>query len=319
MQNSPLCNPNSKDNLRVVLHITWLGAWINLGLSALKMLAGILGHSQVLIADAVHSLSDLVTDIAVLVGARFWTQPADDSHPHGHAKIEALVTFFIGAVLTVVAFNLTWNATESLHKLLTAPESESQPTWLAFIAAVISILVKEFLYGITVWHGKRIHSSALIANAWHHRSDALSSIPAAVAVGTCILLGPHYAFLDPVGTILVSLMIIHASWKIVYPTLGSLLDAGTTQEDVQRIHDVAGAVPGVFTPHSIRIRQVGGGGIAVDMHIEVRADMTVLEAHNLSHDIERVLLAENLGVVDVAIHIEPQNAGEENVAPDVPR
>ena len=192
--------------------ITWLGMILNLALAAMKATAGIFAHSQVLVADAVHSLSDLSTDVAILVGSRFWTRPADEDHPYGHAKLETMVTVFIGLVLGVVACELIATAIHRLY-LLIEGNTFPLPGMPAFIAAVVSIIVKEWLFHRTALIGRRCRSTAILANAYHHRSDAISSIPAALAVGVCLFFGPKYSFLDPVGTILVSCMIFFFGGK----------------------------------------------------------------------------------------------------------
>ncbi|MGL4593111.1 MAG: cation diffusion facilitator family transporter [Thermoguttaceae bacterium] len=294
----------SNSNMQAIRRITWIGLWTNLVLSVIKFVAGIFGHSSVLIADAVHSLSDLLTDFAVIIGAKFWSRPADDEHPYGHAKIETLVTFLIGFALILVAFELLNEAVGSLFTLSQSSEQPA-PTVLALIAALISIVVKEYLYRITVRIGMQIKSTAVIANAWHHRSDALSSIPAALAVGTCILLGPKYTFLDPVGTIVVSLMIVHAAWNIIRPTFLAMLDAGVSREERDEMEAIVRTMQGVCDLHKLRTRRVGPTGIAVDLHVQVPGDMTVIEAHLLSHEIQTQLLQSQKEIVEVFVHIEP--------------
>ncbi|MDO4551862.1 MAG: cation diffusion facilitator family transporter [Planctomycetia bacterium] len=299
--------------LKTVNRITLFGAVINLMLSVLKLAGGILGHSQVLIADAVHSLSDLVTDAAVLMGARYWKLPADENHPYGHAKIETLVTFFIGFMLVLVGGKLMMDAILILPGFWQAKNTvmSEAPTVLALLAAIISIIVKEFLYIITVRAGQRIHSSAVIANAWHHRSDAMSSIPAALAVGCCLLFGPAYSFLDSVGTIIVGVMILQAAWKIIYPTFHILLDAGASEEKVKKIQEIVLKCPGVRHPHKIRTRYLGSQSMEVDLHVWVDPEMTVKESHVLSHMIESELHQSELGIVDVFVHVEPTSSEKE--------
>jgi cation diffusion facilitator family transporter len=168
------------DTIGAIRRVTWLGAFVNLFLTSFKFVAGILGHSSVMIADAVHSLSDLITDAAILLGMHFWSHPADQEHPYGHAKIETLVTLFIGAVLAAVGIGLLYDAVLSLIGILNQKADPPPPTWLPLSAALVSIAVKEWLYRVTVKVGMETKSSATIANAWHHRSDAMSSVPAVV-------------------------------------------------------------------------------------------------------------------------------------------
>ena len=287
-----------------VLRITWFGAVINLFLTGFKFVAGVVGHSSVLIADAVHSLSDLVTDFVILFGMRFWNCPADQRHPYGHAKIETLVTLFIGLVLALVGFGLLFEAVRSLIDILHGKMPPS-PTWLPFVAALVSIVVKEWLYQVTVKVGMTTKSSATIANAWHHRSDALSSIPAAAAVGACLLFGHEYVFLDPVGTVVVSFMILHVAWKIMLPTFAALLDSGASELQCRDIENEIRSFAEVKDLHKLRTRYVGPTGLVVDVHVLVDPNMFVTEAHSLSHRIERKLLQSGENIIDVFVHVEP--------------
>ncbi|HNZ53414.1 MAG TPA: cation diffusion facilitator family transporter, partial [bacterium] len=180
-------------NERVIKKVTLIGMVINIVLSAVKFAAGVFGNSQALIADAFHSLSDCVTDVAVIIGSTYWSAPPDESHPHGHRRIETVITAFIGLALAAVAFGMGWNAVSTM-----TDEYNKPPEMIAFIAAVISIIVKEGLYQWTAIAGKKIRSQAMIANAWHHRSDAFSSIPAAIAVIAAIIF-PGFGFIDHAG------------------------------------------------------------------------------------------------------------------------
>ncbi|MCL2710660.1 MAG: cation diffusion facilitator family transporter [Planctomycetaceae bacterium] len=288
-----------------VSRITWFGAFINLFLTAFKFVAGVVGHSSVLIADAVHSLSDLVTDVVILIGVRYWNRPADQDHPHGHAKIETLVTLFIGVVLALVGIGLIVAAVNSLIDIVNGKPPEHSPTWLALVAALVSIVVKEWLYRITVKVGMTTKSSATIANAWHHRSDALSSIPAAAAVGACLLFGPDFVFLDPVGTVVVSFMILHVAWKITQPTFAALLDSGVSELQCQAITREILTFTEVKDLHKLRTRYVGPTGLVVDVHVLVDPKMSITEGHALSHRIERKLLQSGENIIDVFVHVEP--------------
>lgn len=291
-----------------VTKITWLGAFVNVFLVVFKFIAGIFGHSSVLVADAVHSLSDLVTDAAMLLGMRYWNCPADKDHPYGHAKIETLVTLFIGIVLTLVGIGLLVGAVHSLLDILDNKPPQL-PNWLPLIAALVSIFLKEWLYRVSVKVGMFAKSSAVIANAWHHRSDALSSIPAAAAVGACVLFGPRYAILDPVGTVVVSFMIIHAAWTIVHPTFAVLLDSGASELQRQAIINEIRSFAEVKDLHKLRSRYVGPTGLVIDVHIQVDPKMTLTETHALSHRIKRKLLQSGENVIDAFVHVEPDSSG----------
>jgi len=295
---------NSSENNRAIRRVTWQGAISNLFLVGFKFAAGIWGHSSVIIADAVHSLSDLITDAAILLGMRFWSRPADQGHPYGHAKIETLVTLFIGASLATVGIGLLYGAFRLMVDIFNGVEIPS-PTWIPMLAALASIVVKEWLYRITVNVGMVAKSSATIANAWHHRSDAMSSIPAVIAIGACLLLGDKYVFLDPVGTVVVSFMIIHVSWKVMQPTFAALLDSGATESQCQAIVEMIRSFSEVNDLHKLRTRHVGPSGLALDVHILVDPNMSVTEAHALSHRIERKLLQSGVNIIDVFVHVEP--------------
>ena len=304
--NGPVSGADHSATL-AIYRITLLGAFLNLALVVLKFVAGFLGNSSVLVADAMHSLSDFVTDFVLILGAKYWAADADEGHPYGHAKLETIVTLFIGAALMIVGGRLILGAISTLSSMIfDAAYHHPMPGKIALIAALVSILVKEFLYRVTAKVGRNVHSSAVVANAWHHRSDALSSIPAALAVGCCLLWGEKYAFLDPVATVLVGGMVFYAAWIILYPTFGTLMDAGASRETIQKISEIVKATPGVSNPHHIRTRSMGQG-YDVDLHVWVNGTMTVHESHQLAHTIEKTLKqAPDLKILDVIIHIEPE-------------
>jgi cation diffusion facilitator family transporter len=288
-----------QQHLAEARRVTWVGLILNLLLSALKFVGGILGSSQAVVADAIHSLSDSVTDVAVLVGIRFWSKPPDAGHPHGHRRIETLVTVAIGALLGAVAVGLAVGALKGL-RMLDLPA----PGWIAFAAAVVSIGSKEWLYRWTVAVGRRARSPAVIANAWHHRADALSSIPAALAVAGAAI-HPAWAFLDPLGALIVSLFILQAAWRIVKPALWELVDAGASPEECDEIIRLAEETEGVANAHALRTRFVGPG-MHVDLHIQVDPEISVREGHDISEEVKSRLLDEGPSVIDVVVHLEPE-------------
>jgi len=285
-------------HVKDVRRVTWAGIVVNLLLSALKFVCGIVGSSQAVVADAVHSLSDMASDAAILVGVGYWSAPADIGHPHGHRRVETVVTLLIGVLLAGVAAALIYNAVTTLGE-----EHASTPGWIAFGAALVSIASKEILYHWTVAVGKRIKSSAVMANAWHHRSDGLSSIPAALAVlGARI--HPAWSFLDHIGAVVVSIFIFQAAWKIGWPALGELVDAGAPEQDRERIRTIAIETDGVRQVHAIRTRYVGSG-LQVDLHILVDSKMTVRQGHEIAGAVKHRLLEKGPDVVDVVVHLEP--------------
>ena len=278
--------------------ITIAGMVVNILLAALKFALGILGHSQAVVADAVHSLSDMVTDLLVLFGLKFWTAPADEQHPYGHQRIETIITLLISILLALVAFEIGWRAIKHLGDPAT-----TSPLMFAVAGPLVSILAKEILFRKTRAVGKRIHSSALIANAWHHRSDALSSIPALVTVGVAAA-APRWAFLDSLGAVLVAGLIAKVAWEIAYPALSELSERGADDEDVRVIAGLAESVDGVCSIHRLRTRRLGAGWF-VDLHALVDGNLLVREGHDIATQIQHLLLEEGPAVVDVTVHIEP--------------
>ncbi|MGE4297265.1 MAG: cation diffusion facilitator family transporter [Desulfovibrionaceae bacterium] len=285
------------DATREVTFVTAVGLGCNLVLSAAKFAAGVLGHSQAMVADAVHSLSDMVTDLVIIVCARYWSKPADASHPYGHQRIETLVTLCIGAALASVAVGLSYDALVSLDG---APRPI--PKGIACGAALVSIVVKEWLYRWTVAVGRRVHSRAVVANAHHHRSDALSSIPVAAATGIAAFV-PGWSMLDPVGAVVVSIFILKTAWDVAGPALHELMDRGATPERIARITALAESVAGVRDVHAVRSRYQGEG-LHLDMHVEVDPLISVHDGHLIAEMVKECLLDET-DIEDVVVHIEP--------------
>ena len=278
--------------------VTWVGLLSNVLLAALKFLLGILGKSQAVVADAVHSVSDMVTDFAVLIGVKYWSAPPDKDHPYGHWRIEIIITGFIGIALAAVAVGLGYNAIKTLKEPCVA-----KPSWIAIIGAAVSVIVKELLYRWNAKIGKKVKSSALIANAWHHRSDAMSSIPALVAVGIAVI-KPQWAFVDRIGAIVVSLIILKVSWDIVLPALRKLSDSGVSVKENVHIRSLALKVPGVKDAHAIRTRDAGHG-IFIDMHVLVDGNISVSEGHSIAEKVQEEIIKNGPDVLDVVVHIEP--------------
>jgi len=290
-----------------IRRVTWIGLGVNLGLAALKMAAGIFGHSRAVVADAVHSISDCGTDVAILVGTHLWSQPRDSDHPYGHARIEAVVTILLGLVLFGVGVGIGYDA------LVSIPEKHPQPPGLAaLLAAALSIVVKEWLYRWTVRIGREVHSSAVVANAWHHRSDALSSVPAVLAVGG-VMLFPKLTFLDHVGAVAVCLLILQAAWKILRPAVGQLIDTGLPPQDCTDILEAVRAVDGVLSAHDLRTRRMGPG-IALDVHVEVDPELTVVQGHDIAENVRLRIFGHFPDVIDVVIHVDP--FGEDSRRPE---
>ena len=271
---------------------------VNVGIAAAKAVAGWMCSSQALVADAVHSLSDLVTDAAVVLGVKFWVAPADDEHPYGHGKIEALVTLFIALALMVVAYEL---GAAAVRRLMERTEA-ARPDLAACAVAVASIVLKEFLFRWTRRVARRVKSTALEANAWHHRSDALSSVPVAVAVAVAWLV-PSLAWVDSAGAILVAVFILRVSWQLSKPALQELVDADI-DDKAAAVVSVAAQVPGVRGVHKARARRYGGF-FQVDLHVQVDPSLSVAEGHDIGHAVKEAVCAAGLDVNDAVVHVEP--------------
>jgi cation diffusion facilitator family transporter len=285
-------------NIARIKRITWLGMVINIFLAGLKLALGIFGGSQALVADAVHSFSDMSTDVAVLFGVKFWSAPPDESHPYGHKRIETLITAAIGFFLGLVAIGIGYNALMSIWA-----EQAGQPSWVALIGALLSIVFKEFVYRWTVAVGKQVKSPAVVANAWHHRTDALSSIPVAIAIAAAAI-NPTWAFLDYVGAVIVSIFILHTAWGIISSTLAELIDQGVPQEDHERLATLATATPGVISVHAIRTRRMSSA-LYVDLHVMVNGYMTVEKGHEIAKEVKQNLVTNHPDAMDVVVHLEP--------------
>jgi cation diffusion facilitator family transporter len=287
--------------IRRVRRASWIGLAANVVLAAGKITAGVVGRSTAVVADGVHSVSDLVTDLALLVGTHFWGQPPDEGHPHGHRRIETLITAGIGFSLAAVGIGMGWSAIAHFNDPRVGPV-----TSIALVAAVISIIVKEWLYRWTRAQGELADSPALVANAWHHRSDAFSSVPAVLAVGTEIVL-PELYWVDRVGVLAICAFILRAAWRIFHPALQELVDAGAPPEIRRRLGALALEVEGVRSAHALRTRYTGPK-LAVDLHLEVDGALTVAEGFEIARQVKEHLLARGPSVGDVVIQVEPVKA-----------
>ena len=286
--------------------VTHLSIWVNVGLTGLKLAAGIFGRSQALIADAVHSLSDFATDIAVLVGLRFTAKPKDSDHAYGHGKYETIVAAVIGLALAYVGIRIAGSA---IHRVFDALHGEelTMPSAFAFWAAVLSIAVKEWLYRATMKVARATGSSSLVANAWHHRSDAFSSIATAAGVGAAVFLGHDWLILDPIAALFVSIFLLKVAWRIIREQIGDLTDQSLAPSVCDEILAMARGIPGIAEPHNLRTRMVGRIPV-IDMHIRLRADLPLREAHEIATALERAL-RHRFGKETIAnLHLEPYSA-----------
>ncbi|MGF1759219.1 cation diffusion facilitator family transporter [Photobacterium sagamiensis] len=294
--------------VKLIQKATWVGAIANVALALLKITVGKLTGSQALIADGVHSFSDLVTDTAILIGSRYWTAPADKEHPYGHGRFETLTNIFIGVLLAIVGIGIGWNSIDSIGH-----ESNTTPGMLAFWAAVASILVKEVLYRWTVIQSKKINSRALYANAWHHRSDALSSLPVAIAVIANYFV-PDLHYLDQIAALLVTAMILKAAFEILWPAIVEITEAEADSEIEAKIQRYAKQERDIREVHAIRSRRTGSM-ILLDFHLLVDPEMSVEKAHTITENFKSHILKQIDEVVDVIIHIEPDICAERVINP----
>ena len=295
----------SKTSLREreIYKVTIWGSVVNFVLLVLKFLAGIIGHSSAMVADAVHSLSDFITDVVVIVFVRIAGKPQDESHDYGHGKYETLATAIIGVVLLFVGVGILINSLKSIVAVWNGVVLEA-PSILAFVAAAVSIVSKEILYQYTVYKGKKFNSKAVIANAWHHRSDAFSSIGTLIGIGGAIFLGEQWRVLDPVAAFVVSLFIIKVSVELVKPCLDELLEKSLPKEMEDKILAIILSHPEVSSPHHLRTRYIGNN-IAIEVHIRMDGSMALKDAHEITKRIEASLKEEFGPETHIGIHMEP--------------
>ncbi|MBF0171220.1 MAG: cation transporter, partial [Nitrospinae bacterium] len=285
------------ERAKVASRVTWIGAAVNVLLTAVKGYAGVVGNSSAMVVDAIHSLSDLATDIVALISTRIASHGADENHPYGHGRAETIGAVLIGAALAAVGVGIAY---EVIGKLVAG--KVFIPTWPALAAAVLSIAVKEWLYWYTVIVGRRIGAKQVIANAWHHRSDAVSSVAALVGIGGAMA---GYPIFDPVAAMVVVAMIVKVGWDITRQGLQELMESTAPAETVAEIRKVVKATPGVRRFHELRTRTVGAD-IFVDVHILVAPHISVSEAHNIAETV-RENLKEKTAATDALVHIDAED------------
>lgn len=295
---------NEKDRQKNIYKVTLAGGAVNVILLAFKFVAGILGHSAAMIADAVHSLSDFVTDVIVLIFVHISGKPQDKSHDYGHGKYETLALTIIGIALLIVAVGIFSNGAQRIIAWLNGEQLET-PGMLALWAALISILLKELTYRYTIRKAKKLNSPALEANAWHHRSDALSSIGTAVGIGGAVLLGKRWTVLDPVASIVVGAFIVKVAIELILQGMRDLLEHSLPDEVEDEIMQIAGSEPDVIEPHDLRTRRIGNR-YAIELHILMSGDITLAKAHDHADSIENQLKEKFGQNTHVAIHMEPK-------------
>lgn len=287
-----------------VKRITIFSVFINTILSILKITVGIIGKSSALIADGIHSISDFFTDIVAFLGVKFSDKPADESHNYGHGKIEPMATIVISFSLLFAGITIARKGIEDIWGFYKYGKELPVPSFWALIVLIVSIVLKELLFHITLKVGKRNESDVIIANAWHHRTDSLSSLAALVGVGLAYILGSKYAILDPISAIVVSIFILKVAFEVLLPNINQLMDTSLSEEEINRIIEILKENDKVKNYHKLRTRKIGQYR-AVEAHVLVDENLSIVEAHNISEVIENKIESIFGEKVFINIHIEP--------------
>ena len=286
-----------------IYKVTLVGSAGNVALLTFKFIAGVMGHSSAMIADAVHSLSDFITDIIVLAFVHVSAKPQDVGHDYGHGKYETFASFIIGLALLAAATGIIVSGVAKVIDWA-GGEQLAAPGWLALVAAVVSIMVKEVLYRYTVRRGKRLDSQAMIANAWHHRSDAFSSIGAALGIGGAILLGNRWTVLDPLASVVVGGILVKVSIDLLRSSMGELTEHSLSSEVEKEIEEIIRSFPDVSEPHNLRTRRIGNR-IAIEAHVRMDGNTSLTAAHDRATAIEQAIRQRFGQQTHVSIHMEP--------------
>lgn len=296
------------DRTSKVTFVTLVGSVVNIVLTVFKILAGIMGRSTAMIADGIHSLSDLLSDIIVIVFVKISSKGRDKNHDYGHGKFETFATLIISLMLIVVAANLMSGGINKIRMILDGGEVSS-PGMIALWAAVASIVLKEILYRYTIIQGRALNSPMMIANAWHHRSDAMSSIGSLIGIGGAIFLGNKFVILDPVTGCVISIFIFVMAVRMSVPAIKELLDVSLPDEVEDRIEATAKTIPGVIELHELKTRREGPG-IIMEGHLVLHSDISLKEAHNISKKVEESLRKEFGPETQISLHLEPEDDAE---------
>ena len=289
-----------------IYRVTFIGFAVNLLLAGIKLAAGILGRSGAMVADAVHSFSDMATDVVVIAFAKISAKPQDEGHDYGHGKYETLATIIISLALAAVGTGILVNSIGAIRVVVDGGLLP-RPGTVALLAAAVSIVVKEILYRYTVREGRRVSSPSMIANAWHHRSDALSSLGTLAGIGCAYFLGDKWRIADPIAALVVAVFIFKIAFDLIRTGLDELLERSLPEDVEEEILRVVAANPEVREPHNLRTRRIGAS-IAVEVHVRVDGAMSVCRSHELTEDIERRLRARFGEGTMIAIHVEPLKA-----------
>jgi len=288
---------------RKIQQVTLIGCVGNVVLMVCKLIAGLVGHSAAMIADAVHSLSDVVTDVIVLTFVSVSAKPQDKSHDYGHGKFETIATFFIGIALIAAATGIIVSGIMNLVDWAKGADLEA-PGKMALWAAFLSIAVKELLYQYTAYHGRKLNSQAVIANAWHHRSDALSSVAAAIGIGGAILLGDRWTVLDPLASVIVGLVLLKVAVELLKTSINELTESSLPQDTEREIEEIITSFPEISQPHNLRTRRIGTR-IAIEAHIRMDGAMSLQKSHDLTTEVEKKLRSRFGDDTHITLHVEP--------------
>lgn len=287
-----------------IYKVTLVGSVVNIILLLLKFLAGILGRSSAMIADAVHSLSDFVTDIFVLVFVKISNKPKDQTHDYGHGKFETLALTLIGVALMAVAIGIVVKGALKIAAWANGKSLEA-PEMIAFWAAILSIVMKEAVYRYSIIKARRLNSKAVEANAWHHRSDALSSIGTAVGIGGAVFMGPRWTIFDPIASVVVGAFIIKVAFDLLKNGFGDLMEQSLPDSVENEILELVATVPGISDPHNLKTRRIGNH-YAIELHIRMDGGITLNEAHDKASEVEQLLRRRYGEETHVAVHAEPE-------------
>jgi len=295
----------TEDMYRSGLRVTWTGMIINVLLSVFKLVGGLLGSSSAMVADAVHSLSDFVTDIGVLVGLKFLEKPPDDSHAYGHGRVETAISFLMGFLIFLTGVGLLGGGVLNIIAFFRG-KYPPMPGTIALVAGVLSITAKEGLFQYTALVARRIRSRSLMANAWHHRTDALSSVATVAGIGGAMILGDRWTVLDPAAAVIVSVLIIKVGFDIGWGAIKELSDESLSTEKMHSLEKALDGVPGVRGHHHVRTRSLGRYS-TVDAHILVDPDISVRNGHNIATEAEAAIRRVLNDAAFITLHVEPED------------
>lgn len=292
-----------KDHHLKARKVIWIGFVANVFLTGIKITAGIWARSAAMVADGIHSVSDIATDLVVVGSLSVAQRPRDHNHKYGHGKVETLATAFVGIVLILVGMGLLYGGSLKIYQAYTGAELQ-RPGMGALYAALGSVLVKEVLFRYTLKVGRQTQSKVVIANAWHHRSDVYSSLGTMLGISGAIFLGKKWAVLDPLAAVVVSFFIFKVAFSITRDALMELIETSLPKEQEKEILQIASGVNGVFDPHDLKTRRIGSH-IAIDIHIRVQSHLNIKQAHQITMELDKAFRQKYGELIHISIHTEP--------------